>query len=238
VYDFGMATQPRVFTIPASAPFLRTLIDALAAGRLVEGFHPGGDPLALAAATIYLPTRRACRLAREMFLEVLDCDAAILPRIVAIGDVDEDEIIFAEAATGEIAGMALDLPDAPGQRGAVEPVEAEHDPQQAEVRHPHAEHDHAPAGAGQLAPIDLATKVDGEDRAHALLVMRPSACANCGPLDGRSPPRGGPLKASSGSNSRTGSPSSSPSLAYSPGSRADPPETEIRSGSGSRPWVR
>ena len=30
-------------------------------------------------------------------------DAAILPRIVAIGDVDEDEIVFAEAATGELA---------------------------------------------------------------------------------------------------------------------------------------
>ena len=45
------------------------------------GFKPSGDPLAWAGATIYLPTRRACRLAQQMFLDVLDRDAAILPRI-------------------------------------------------------------------------------------------------------------------------------------------------------------
>ena len=39
-------------------------------------------------------------------------DAAILPRIVAIGDIDEDEIAFAEAAVGEIASEALALPPA------------------------------------------------------------------------------------------------------------------------------
>ena len=109
-----MATRPNVFTIPASAPFLPTLINALMADRLGLGFRPGDDPLALAAATLYLPTRRACRLARSMFLDVLQRDAAILPRIVAIGDVDEDEIDFAEAATGDAADAALDLPDALG----------------------------------------------------------------------------------------------------------------------------
>jgi ATP-dependent helicase/nuclease subunit B len=91
----------RVFTIPASAPFLPTLIAALTEGRLVDGFKSGGDPLALAAATLYLPTRRACRLARDAFLDGLHADAALLPRIVAIGDIDEDEIAFAEAAIGE-----------------------------------------------------------------------------------------------------------------------------------------
>lgn len=103
---------PRVFTIPASAPFLPTLIEALLGGKL--GFAPAGDPLALAAATLYLPTRRACRLARDAFLHVLKDDAAILPRIVAIGDIDEDEIAFAEAATGELADEALALPEALG----------------------------------------------------------------------------------------------------------------------------
>ena len=39
-------------------------------------------------------------------------DAAILPRIVAIGDIDEDEIAFAEAAAGDIAADALALPPA------------------------------------------------------------------------------------------------------------------------------
>src|SRR6202161_4285132 len=103
---------PRVFTIPASAPFLPTLIEALTGGKL--GFAAGRDPLALAAATLYLPTRRACRLARDAFLEVLKDDAAILPRIVAIGDIDEDEIAFAQAATGDIAADALALPEAVG----------------------------------------------------------------------------------------------------------------------------
>ena len=32
-----------------------------------------------------------------------------MPRIVALGDLDEDEIIFAEAATGELADPALNL---------------------------------------------------------------------------------------------------------------------------------
>jgi ATP-dependent helicase/nuclease subunit B len=102
----------RVFTIPASAPFLPTLIEAFVGGRL--GFTAGSDPLALAAATFYLPTRRACRLMRDAFLAALKCDAAILPRIVALGDIDEDEIAFAEAAAGDIAADALVLPPALG----------------------------------------------------------------------------------------------------------------------------
>jgi len=101
---------PNVFNIPASAPFLPMLIDALRAGKLVPGFPASQDPLELARATLYLPTRRACRLAREVFLDQLKTDAAILPRIVALGDLDEDEIAFAEAATGELAEAALALP--------------------------------------------------------------------------------------------------------------------------------
>jgi ATP-dependent helicase/nuclease subunit B len=106
------AAKPRVFNIPASAPFLAVLIDALRAGQLVPGFPASKDPLELARATIYLPTRRACRLAREVFLERIGGDAAILPRIVAIGDLDEDEIAFAQAASGELAEAALALPEA------------------------------------------------------------------------------------------------------------------------------
>src|SRR5512140_935998 len=105
------AATPRVFNIPASAPFLPVLIDALRAGQLVPGFPASREPLELARVTLYLPTRRACRLAREAFLDRLDTEAAILPRIVALGDLDEDEIAFAEAATGELAEAALALPD-------------------------------------------------------------------------------------------------------------------------------
>lgn len=110
-YKDGMTS--RVFMIPASAPFLRTLIRALVDGRLIPGFR-GRDPLELARATLFLPTRRACALARDAFLDVLEIDAAVLPRIVPLGDIDEDELAFADAASGTIAEAALALPDALG----------------------------------------------------------------------------------------------------------------------------
>src|SRR5215813_934961 len=103
---------PRLFTIPASTPFLPTLVRALLAGEIVPGFPDRDVPLALAGATLYLPTRRACRLARDLFLDSVD--AAVLPRILPLGDIDEEELIFAEAATGPLAGMALELPPALG----------------------------------------------------------------------------------------------------------------------------
>src|ERR1700688_511962 len=100
-----IAAPTRVFTIPASAPFLPTLIEALIGGKL--GFAAADDPLALAAGTLYLTTRRACGLPRDAFLDVMKGDAAIVPRIVAIGHIDEDEVRFAQAATGDIAADAL-----------------------------------------------------------------------------------------------------------------------------------
>ncbi len=98
----------------SSVPFVPTLVHALVDGTLVPGFPPAHATLALADATLYLPTRRACRLARDFFLEAINEDAAILPRIIAIGDIDEDEIAFADAATGALASEALELPPALG----------------------------------------------------------------------------------------------------------------------------
>ncbi|MBV9628435.1 MAG: double-strand break repair protein AddB [Xanthobacteraceae bacterium] len=108
-----MDRSPRLYTIPPSAPFLPTLLHALLSGKLVPDFT-GEDPARLAEATIYLPTLRACRLAREAFLDALNAEAAVLPRIVPLGDIDEDEIIFAQAATGAAARDALELPPALG----------------------------------------------------------------------------------------------------------------------------
>ncbi len=65
-------TGPRVFTIPASAPFLPTLVDALLDGKLVPGFGPRKDRLALASATIFLPTRRAARALSHAILDALE----------------------------------------------------------------------------------------------------------------------------------------------------------------------
>jgi ATP-dependent helicase/nuclease subunit B len=104
----------RVLSVPVSAPFLRTVIAALVDGRLMEGFEARTRPERLAEATLYLPTRRAGRLAHGIFLDVLGTDAAILPRIVALGDIDEDELAFSEDS--EPGGIApLDIPPKLGE---------------------------------------------------------------------------------------------------------------------------
>jgi ATP-dependent helicase/nuclease subunit B len=99
----------RVFNVPASAPFLRTVIAALVDGDLVKGFNARATPERLAQATLYLPTRRAGRMAREIFLDVLNVDAVVLPRIVALGDIDEDEIDFAQGAEEFGGSVPLDI---------------------------------------------------------------------------------------------------------------------------------
>src|ERR1700732_5051293 len=100
----------RVFSVPLSAPFLRIVIAALIDGRLVAGFEARAHPERLAAATLYLPTRRAGRMAREIFLDELKADAAVLPRIVALGDIDEDELAFAEEAEQYGGAAPLEIP--------------------------------------------------------------------------------------------------------------------------------
>src|SRR4051795_6049892 len=105
----------RVFSVPLSAPFLRTVIAALVDGRLVDGFEARTHPERLALATLYLPTRRAGRMAREVFLDELNSDALLLPRIVALGDIDEDELAFAEDPE-QLAGAApLEVPPRLGE---------------------------------------------------------------------------------------------------------------------------
>src|SRR5882757_7915493 len=86
--DLRIRKPMRVFSVPISAPFLRTVIAALVDGRLVDGFEARANPERLAAATLYLPTRRAGRLAHGIFLDVLGKDAVILPRIVALGELE------------------------------------------------------------------------------------------------------------------------------------------------------
>ncbi|MCK0197073.1 double-strand break repair protein AddB [Ancylobacter sp. 6x-1] len=97
------AAAPRVRTIASSVPFLDCLADALLDGTLIPGFSPGGDPFALVRASIYLPTRRACRLFGETLLRKTIAagggTAVLLPRIVPLGEIDEDTLAFADAFT-------------------------------------------------------------------------------------------------------------------------------------------
>jgi ATP-dependent helicase/nuclease subunit B len=105
----------RVFSVPVSVPFLRTVIAALLDGGLVDGFEARSNPEKLAQATLYLPTRRAGRVAREIFLDQLKRDAVLLPRIVALGDIDEDELAFAEESDQFGGAAPLDIPPRLGE---------------------------------------------------------------------------------------------------------------------------
>ncbi|MEQ1951537.1 double-strand break repair protein AddB [Mesorhizobium sp. CN2-181] len=97
--------NPRVLSIPPGAPFLPALATALTEGRLIPDFRPGGDPLALADVTIYLPTRRAARELRTVFVERAGGRSAILPTVRPLGEFDEDGASFFDADSA-----ALDLP--------------------------------------------------------------------------------------------------------------------------------
>ncbi len=101
------SAAPRLFSIPPGAPFLPTLAQALTDGTLIEGFAPGNDPLALASATIYVPTRRAARALRSHFVEHFGGRSAILPRIRPLGDFDEDADYFDAGADPKSALTAL-----------------------------------------------------------------------------------------------------------------------------------
>src|SRR5512142_2167920 len=89
--------QPRILAIPSGVPFLKTLAASLCDGRLTPLFrHDPGDPLSLAKVTIYLPTRRAVRVLRSEFVDLLGGRSAILPVIRPLGETDDDSGYFEE----------------------------------------------------------------------------------------------------------------------------------------------
>lgn len=95
----------RVFTIPPGAPFLKTLARSLADGLLIPSFRLTPDnPMSLARATIYVPTRRAARALRSEFVDLMDGRSAILPVIRPLGEIDDDAGYF-----DEIPDSNLDL---------------------------------------------------------------------------------------------------------------------------------
>ena len=110
-------TEGRVYTIAPDRPF----VDALAAG-LVARWGGGEDPQGLAAGPlaaglVLLPTRRACRALQEAFLRLFEGRPHLLPRMVPLGDVDEDQLLLealgAEAGAAAAPGLAMaDVPPA------------------------------------------------------------------------------------------------------------------------------
>ena len=99
-----MGDLPRVLSIPPGVPFLPKLAEAFLDGRLVPGFRFDGDPLSLADTTFYVPTRRAARELRSVFVDRMGGCSAILPVIRPLGEFDEDAASFAEESA-----VTLDL---------------------------------------------------------------------------------------------------------------------------------
>ena len=103
-----MSPAPNVFTIPSGMPF----VDVLAAGIRDRW---GGDPASLARVTILVPTRRARRSLSEAFLRHSGGRPLLLPRMIALGDLDEEDILFAggwQPEPGTPAGDSLGVPGA------------------------------------------------------------------------------------------------------------------------------
>ena len=91
---------PRLFTISPDVPFLRALARAILAGGFPLPDTPAPGPLDLPRWTIYLPTRRAARALAQAFLDEGANSSRLLPRICPLGDVDEEELAFAEPLPG------------------------------------------------------------------------------------------------------------------------------------------
>ena len=123
-------SAPTVYTIPPGMPF----VDALAAGVLARpeaGLPDGGggdaaagvataadlpDPLALARVTILLPTRRACRSLSEAFGRLSAGRLLLLPLMMPLGDLDEEEIDLSAAMEAPPGAGATLPPAIPGLR--------------------------------------------------------------------------------------------------------------------------
>ncbi|MBL6934943.1 MAG: double-strand break repair protein AddB [Alphaproteobacteria bacterium] len=110
---------PRVFSIPGHLPFADTLAATLMGDGIPGILEPQGkeaDPARLSHLTLLLPTRRACRALQESFLRQGGGRPVLLPRMAPLGDLDEEDMAFAEAedlTDGEFSGDSLsELPPA------------------------------------------------------------------------------------------------------------------------------
>jgi len=91
-----------VFYISAGTSF----VDQLARG-IISRFGDQADYLS--DLRIFLPTRRACRALAESFLRVTNGEAALLPNMVPIGDIEEEELSILGSEQGPFFG-AENLP--------------------------------------------------------------------------------------------------------------------------------
>lgn len=82
-----------VFTIPPGVPFLSTFVEALFSGAILSNVSRATAPIDLARITIYVPTQRAARALAIEFARAIDAPAMLLPRLLPLGGLDEQESI-------------------------------------------------------------------------------------------------------------------------------------------------
>lgn len=88
----GSTHRQNLFTIAPHAPFLKTLVDRVCDGTLLDDWDIAG-PFSLADVTIILPTRRARLALADAFATKLG-GAALLPDIRTFGGAPEEEEPF------------------------------------------------------------------------------------------------------------------------------------------------
>jgi ATP-dependent helicase/nuclease subunit B len=95
----------RVYTIAPGGNFLNVLAQDILAGFPLGHAHRKAYPLS--TWTILLPTRRAVRALKSIFISASKNNALLLPQIKPIGDLDEDDNL----------GKFADIPNAISQTG-------------------------------------------------------------------------------------------------------------------------
>lgn len=101
LFDLKSVPAPHIFAVPPGRPFFRDLVAALLshfAGRVEE----------LPDVSVYVPSRRAVRSLKESFAALSPGGVVLLPRIVAVADLAEDDTL-----TDSLERVAEPLPDAP-----------------------------------------------------------------------------------------------------------------------------
>ena len=158
--------QPRVFTIPSGAPFLPTLSRALLDGVLVDGFPGAGGAMALADATIYVPTQRAAQALAEALLSASGARSLILPRIAPLGAFEPDEPATIFAPEGEEARAPRAA--AGGRRADAPPCARDPRPAPGDRRSAARSARLAPTGGSSSMPSEPALVAATPAQAYAL----------------------------------------------------------------------
>ena len=102
-----MSRRSHVFNIPSGFSFLEQLATTLLSDPTLGGLFDAQTRLQ--DYTILLPTRRAVRNLQNLLLQKSGTDALLMPEIRPLGDVDPEEMIFAEAEAG-LTGLSGALP--------------------------------------------------------------------------------------------------------------------------------